>query len=121
MLASGVLENHLPISIEIEDLTPSKVKSIKMYNKLDRTIVNSIMRTRNEKKATSTKEIDDKINKTHDMLKTIDEFIPTKTIPIKNMRLNKSTRALIKDRRRLLNLIKKNKNNCILKSKELKN
>ena len=51
------------------------------------------------------------------MLTKIDNSIPTKKVPNNNMGLNKETRKLIKERRRILNILRKNKNYYGLKSK----
>ena len=114
---SSIGSDHLPLLIEVEDLNPPKVKNIKMYNKIDKDNVKDILNTRNTNRAYQTIEIDEKVKKLHEMLTKIDNSIPTKKVPNNNMGLNKETRKLIKERRRILNILRKNKNNYGLKSK----
>ena len=88
-----------------------------MYHKINKEDVNIILNLRNKEKVFTEKEIEDKVDDLHHLLSEIDKNIPSKEVPNSNMGLNKETRELIKKRRRLQNIIKKNKNNVGMKNK----
>ena len=110
------ISDHLPIVIKLENIfIHEQNKKIKLYHKINKNKVNDIFQQRNKEKAFTNMEIDNKVNKINAMIMEIE--IPTKTVPTSNLGLNKETRNLIKKRRRIKNILRKNKNNYGLKSK----
>lgn len=120
------ISDHLPIIIHIENSSKiGEQKNIKLYHKIDKKRVNDIFDKRNREKAFTINEIDQKVIELHKMINEIE--IPTKKVPCKNLGFNKETRNNIKKRRKIKNLLNKNKNNNGLKNnlkninKEIKN
>ena len=88
-----------------------------MYHKINRPQSVNILEKRNKGKVFTIKEIDEKIENLHKLLNEIDNTIPCKKVPTNNLGLNKNTRELIQQRRKVTNLARKNKNNQGLKTR----
>ena len=113
------LQNIGPVLIILQNLKNNDQRNIKLYHKINKERVKEKLNHRNKEKVFTTEEIDQKVTKLHTNTKQHDKEIPNKDIQTNNMGLNKKTRELIKNRRRLLNTMKKNKSNNTLK-KQLK-
>ena len=65
---NNIGSDHLPVRIEFKNLKNDERKTIKMYYRIDHNQVNAILETRNTNKVFTKSEIDNKINKVHNML-----------------------------------------------------
>ena len=112
--------DHLPVSFSVFDPLASskKTRYLKLYHKLNLNSVSNILSKFSTENVFGVKQVEDKTSLFLSLLKDIDLIVPRKFITSNNQGLSLKTRKLIKERRKVINLLRKNKNSNFLKSKK---
>ena len=112
--------DHLPFSFSVFDPNASNKKSkyLKLYHLIDQNTVDSILNSFSLDKVFGVKEVEDKTSLLISLLKEIDTKIPSKFVTSNNQGLSFRTRCLIKERRKIINQLRKNKNSVPLKTRK---
>ena len=114
--ANDIGSDHLPMIFDVKFNRPIENKNMKLYHKLNLSQVTKILDQIPTQTCQSIEQIEHQVKTLQEKLEEIDKIIPRKEIK-NDLGLPREARQMIKERRKLKNLQRRNKHNILIKDK----